>query len=108
MKIKYFNLKMFYILLLGCYCENNSVPEPTCYQKENKAVLITYVDELEISGLSSDIRLNDYTLINVPLTPERARNQLFSCNLLCNFKKDDLNVIFSDFLFDIAYLNICA
>jgi hypothetical protein len=74
MKIKYFNLKMFYILLLGCYCENNSAPEPTCYEEENKAVLITYVDELEISGQSSDIRLNDYTLINVPLTPERARN----------------------------------
>jgi hypothetical protein len=61
-----------------------------------------------INAPSSDICLNEYTLINVPLTPERESNPLVPCNLPDNFKKDGLDVIISGFLFDVSDLNVCA
>ncbi len=57
-----------------------------------------------ISNPSFDICLKDYTLIYVPITPERATN-LFAPD---NLKKNGLNFIIGGFLFDISDLNVCA
>jgi hypothetical protein len=109
MKIKYFNLKILIILLLVSSCDERSEIEPTCYQDENRPVVATYTNVPgTINAPSSDICGTEYTLINVPLTPERSTNPLVPCNLPDNFKKGGLDVIISGFLFDVSDLNICA
>lgn len=89
-------------------CSTNNVPiNPTCYQDENRKVIATFVNAKgKIIGLGDEACPTIFTL------KEESGTYVLSfapCNLDEEFKKDELEVIFSGYLFETFEVeNVCA